>query len=108
MVSAKQNHGRRAVARDVRPAGVDDMGQVHSRENCSMSFLPNSRFIKLFAVIWPVKPPWHSARSNRSLHERHGQGILSCGRLRDTGWRYASFSARSLGVMYGGLATTAW
>ena len=32
----------------------------------SMSFLPNSRFMKLLEVIWPVKPPVASAEPNKS------------------------------------------
>ena len=74
-VPPEQDHRRRAVAGDVGPAGVDDVGQVDRGKNSSISFLPNSRFMKLLAVICPVKPPSHG-QSRDPLHERHRQRVL--------------------------------
>ena len=54
----KQDHGGRAVARDVGAGGVDDVGEIHSGKNSSISFLPNSRFMKELAVIMPDEPGW--------------------------------------------------
>ena len=62
-VAAEEDHSRRAVPGNVGPAGVDTWVRstpgIPSRpaKYSSMSFLPNSRFIKLLAVICPTNPP---------------------------------------------------
>ena len=52
--TTEEDHGRRAVAGDVGPGRVDDVGQVDLGKNSSISFLPNSRFMNELAVICPV------------------------------------------------------
>ena len=50
-IAAEEDHRWRSVAGDVSTRGVDDVCQVNLGKNSSISFLPNSRFMKPLAVI---------------------------------------------------------
>ena len=72
-VAAEQDHRRRAVPRDVGAEVSMTCVRSSRGSTCSMSLLPNSRFMKLLAVISPTKPAGPAVAGERQLEEALGE-----------------------------------
>ena len=112
-VAAEEDHRRRAVAGDVGARGVDDVRQVHRREELLDQLLAELALHERVGrdhpdVARPVAAPsGGDGQVEEPLGERHAERVLPVAGSRSARGS-ASFSAASLTVMYGGLPTTAW
>ena len=104
-VPREENHRRRAVPGNVGPARVDDVGQIDSWEELLDQLLAELPLHEAVGRDLPRETALHRERDD-AFQERHGQRILPVARRVSLPIRLRS-APRSLGVMYGGFATTA-
>ena len=74
-IPSEENHRRGAVARNIRPAGVDDVRQVDTREELLDQLLAELALHEAVGRDLPREAALHRERDD-SFQERHGQRIL--------------------------------